>query len=298
MAVMFERYNEPARRALFFARYEASVLGALSVDPEHLLLGLLRQRDPVLAHLLDRMSVAAEEIRLMIHSRIGPSQAQIDTSVEMPFSDDTKDVLKYTAQEAERLLHPYIGCEHLLLGLLRYERGLAWDVLREKGLNISPVREALVMHLSATLPLPPEIAGMVASMEDAMRSRVEGVKRVQRSGATYLMTVVEGAAPGRRATYEEPGSGGGMSLSHVGFTTREDRPPGQHLHSIGPITMSGATLPQFALMLEEFLGGSVMVEDGALFETFDIELEGEYTNADALIAALRDQLGLVLTKSV
>ena len=61
---------------------------------------------------------------------------------------------------------------------------------------------------------------------------------------------------------------------------------------------AGITLAQFALMLEEFLGAAVIVEDSALHGLFDIELTGEYHDEDALIAALRDQLGLQLTKGL
>jgi hypothetical protein len=295
---MFERYNDLARRALFYARQEASSLGGPMLDTEHVLLGILKAREPLVLHLLDRMGVTADEVRQLIHSRIGTPQQHVDLSVEMPFSDDSKDVFKYTAEEADILLDRHIGCEHVLLGLLRHERGLAWEVLREKGLSITPVREALVMHVSATRPLPPEIAGIVSGMADALRSRVEHVERKQRSPDLYHMTVLKNPVPGRRATAEEPASFFGMSFGHVSFNTRSDRPPDERMHSIGPISMGATTLPQFALLLEGFLGASVVVEDTDLAAAFDIELTGEYDNADALIAALRDQLGLVLTKNV
>jgi uncharacterized protein (TIGR03435 family) len=84
----------------------------------------------------------------------------------------------------------------------------------------------------------------------------------------------------------------------VDFSTAIDRPP-DSMRTIGPITMSGTTLANFAVALEEFLGGSVMVEDeSGLTGLFDIELRGQYDTAETLIAALRDQLGLVLTNSV
>jgi ATP-dependent Clp protease ATP-binding subunit ClpC len=133
---MFERYTELARRALFFARYEASMLGGRAIETEHLLLGLLKDRELLITHLLDTSPVTADAIRQLIYTRVGAATSPLDTSVEIPFSEDAKQVLEYTAEEANRLLHQHIGCEHLLLGLLRLERGLAWDVLRERGVEL------------------------------------------------------------------------------------------------------------------------------------------------------------------
>jgi ATP-dependent Clp protease ATP-binding subunit ClpA len=71
-------------------------------------------------------------------------------------AQQTRDgVLQYAAQEADRLLHRPIGPEHLLLGLLCHEQGLAWEILREHGLSLTSIREALVIHVSANSPPPP-----------------------------------------------------------------------------------------------------------------------------------------------
>jgi hypothetical protein len=265
------------------------VLGGLAIETEHLLLGILKeQREPALTHLLDTMKVTADGLRHLIYARIGPATTRVDTSVEIPFSKEAKHVLQYTAEEADRLLHRHIGTEHLLLGLLRVERGLAWDVLHEKGLSITPVREALVMYVSATSPAPPEIAWMFPDHRE----------HAPRSSSLYIMTTLKGPNSGRRSAADSIGSGSFASAKIVGFSTPADRPPDGRMHSIGPISMSGTTLPEFALVLEQFLGAPVMVEDAGLNEIFDIELQGEYDNPETLIAALRDQLGLVLTKSL
>jgi hypothetical protein len=286
---MFELYNELARRSLFFARYEASALGTRTIETEHLLLGILRERDPLIAHLLRTANTTPDALRQTIHARIGQSGSPLDTSIEIPFSKDAKLVLNYTAEEARRLLHDYIGCEHLLLGLLRLERGLAWDILRDHGLSLTPIREALVLHVSAKSPPPPEIAGTHAGLIPG------GAPSARRSGPVYVMTALDGPSRGRRPA---PGDAGGISMNSIRFGTRVDRPADGRVHSIGPITMQGTTLPQFAQMLENFLGAPIMVEDSALHGTFEIELEGTYDNPESLIAALRDQLGLELTKSL
>jgi ATP-dependent Clp protease ATP-binding subunit ClpA len=287
---MFERFNQPARRSLFFARYEAGMLGSPVIGTEHLLLGVLKEREPLITELLGTANVTAEALRQVIYPRAGASASPLDVSVEIPFSKDTKDVLQFTAQEADRLLHRHIGPEHVLLGLLSVERGLAWDALREKGLTLISVREALVMHQSETGPPPPQVAGMISAM---LGRSAEGAPR---SAPVYLMTAVEGSYPGRRAT---PGDAGiGFASFSTSFTTLTQEASDRGIHSIGPISVSAVTLPQFALMLEEFLRAAIIVEDGALHGLFDIELTGEYHDEDALIAALWDQLGLRLTKSL
>jgi hypothetical protein len=287
---MFELFSEPARRALFFARYDASVLGSTSIETEHLLLGILKERQPVLMHVLGTANVTAEQLRGLVYERANRGQTTIATSVEIPFSQDCKQVLAFTAEEADRLLHREIGTEHLLLGLLRLEHGLAWNVLSEQGVRLGPVREALVMHVSATPP--PEVARMIAALAPG------GGARTDRPAALYLMTVLDAPARGRRAVAHDTGAGVFFTFTTVGFGTVADRAPDGRIHTIGPITMSAVTLPQFAAVLEPFLDAAIVVDDDAMSGTFDIELKGTFDDAEKLIAALRDQLGLVLEKSV
>jgi hypothetical protein len=293
MGHMFERYNEPARRALFFARREAGVLGSRAIETEHLLLGILKQREPILVRLIGSAGLSANDVRRRIQEGTGLPASRVPDSIEMPFSTDTKSVLKYTAEESERLLHRHIGTEHVLLGLLRLEQGLAWDILHEEGLVLDAVREALVIHVSTTSPPPPEIAGMIAALAPP------GVQRSRpQSAAVYNMTALDGPRRGRRVTAED-GSGVFASFSTVDFGTPTQDGLDRGVHSIGPLSMSATTLPQLALVLEEFLGTPVLVLDhGDVNQRFDIELQGTYDNADSLIAALRDQLGLELTKTL
>jgi len=73
---------------------------------------------------------------------------KVSTSVEIPFSAETKRVLQFAAEEADRLLHNYIGTEHLLLGILREERSVAASILMEKGMRLHTVREDIVQLLN------------------------------------------------------------------------------------------------------------------------------------------------------
>ena|SRR5688572_5548808 len=284
---MFERYTEAARRSLFFARYEASMLGSVAIETHHLLLGLLKDPDPWITHLLAGTPIHA--LRQLIYTRAGAGTSPIALSVEIPFSSKVKHVLQYALEEADRLLHDPIGPEHLLLGLLRLEQGLAWDILSESHIALAPVREALVMHVSATSP-PPEILKMLAGFVPN-----EG-PRARRTGKMYFLKALDGSRPGRRLVVDYPTVGD--FLTFVEFNTAADSSPDRRIQSIGPLSMQAVTLPQFALVLEAFLETPVVLDgDLSASERYDIELRGTYDNADALIPALRDQLGLELLRS-
>src|SRR5881296_2165826 len=138
---MFERYTEKARRVIFFARYEASQFGSPYIETEHLLLGLLRE-DKALTNRFLRSHASVESIRKQIegHTTI---REKVSTSVDLPLSNECKRVLACAAEEAERLAHKHIGTEHLLLGILREEKSFAAEILQERGLRLSTIREEL-----------------------------------------------------------------------------------------------------------------------------------------------------------
>ena len=140
---MFERYTEKARRVIFFGRYEASLVGAPQIEPEHLLLGLIRE-DPTLAR---RVFPTGDQAISSIRARIAaatPSRPQISTSVELPLAYDTKRLLTYAYEESDCLKHRHIGTEHLLLGLLRDTHTQAAKALHEVGLTLEGFRREMV----------------------------------------------------------------------------------------------------------------------------------------------------------
>ena len=143
---MFERYTERARRVIFFARYEASQLGSRTIETEHLLLGLTRENNGLTGQLLLRAKVEPEEVRGEIEARTRVRE-KISTSVEIPLSVESKRVLAYAAEEAEKMFHKYIGTEHVLLGLLREKKSLASRILLEKGMRLTTAREDLLYLL-------------------------------------------------------------------------------------------------------------------------------------------------------
>jgi ATP-dependent Clp protease ATP-binding subunit ClpC len=145
---MFERYTEKARRVIFFARYEASQFGAPAIEPEHLLLGLMREDKTLAGRFFPRAQLTIESIRKEIEGRT-LLREKISTSVELPLAPETKRVLAYSHEESDRLQHRHIGTEHLLLGLLREERSMAAEILYERGLRLHSVREEIARQSGA-----------------------------------------------------------------------------------------------------------------------------------------------------
>ena len=138
---MFEKYTEKARRVIFFARYEASQFGCTYIETEHLLLGLLRE-DKALTNRFLRAHTSIDSIRKQIEGRT-TLREKVSTSVDLPLSQESKRVLAFAAEEAERLSHKHIGTEHLLLGLLREDKSFAAEILHERGLRLTALREEL-----------------------------------------------------------------------------------------------------------------------------------------------------------
>lgn len=138
---MFERYTESARRAIFFARFEASRLGSGQIEPEHLLLALQREATGGLAcRLLLSSPAVAEGIRGEIERNNTPIEG-ISSSIDLPLSYACKRVLALASDEAEKLISALIDSEHLLLGILREESSFAAALLRERGVTLDIVRE-------------------------------------------------------------------------------------------------------------------------------------------------------------
>jgi ATP-dependent Clp protease ATP-binding subunit ClpC len=139
---MFEKYTEKARRVIFFARYEASQFGSPFIETEHLLLGLIREDKNLTNRFFPKANTSIESIRKEIEGKT-LIREKVSTSVDLPFSDESKRALNAAADESERLAHKHIGTEHMLLGLLREEKSVAAEILRERGLRLSMIREEL-----------------------------------------------------------------------------------------------------------------------------------------------------------
>ena len=138
---MFERYTERARRVISRAREQASGSASSQIEPEDLLIGLLRE-DKLLADRFIGSPEMIDSIERRITSRMPTRKPQI-TSVDLPLSHTSIRVLAYAAEESERLNHRHIGTEHILMGLLREKGTLAAMILNELGLEMEALRKRL-----------------------------------------------------------------------------------------------------------------------------------------------------------
>jgi len=145
LSTMFERFTDRARRVVVLAQEEARVLHHNYIGTEHILLGLLREREGVAARVLERIGISAEAVREKVASIIGEG-GDVPTG-HIPFTPRAKKVLELSLREALQLGHNYIGTEHILLGLVREGEGVAAQVLVNLGAELSWVRQAVVNEL-------------------------------------------------------------------------------------------------------------------------------------------------------
>ena len=139
---MFERYCEAARRTLFYARYEISLIGGPAIETEHLLLGLLRETAGLTRSIFSTAKLSYDNARAEIESA-GSNRQKVATSVEIPFSADAARALQYAMEEADSLQHKDIGTEHLLLGILRVGDAVATPLLWRYGLTLDGTRDQI-----------------------------------------------------------------------------------------------------------------------------------------------------------
>ncbi|HEX8141760.1 MAG TPA: exo-beta-N-acetylmuramidase NamZ domain-containing protein [Pyrinomonadaceae bacterium] len=201
---MFERYTEKARRVIFFARYEASQFGTPAIEPEHLLLGLMREDKGLMSRFFPRSRASLEAIRQEVQART-LHREMISTSVELPLAPETKRVLAYAHEESDRLEHRHIGTEHLLLGLLREERTMAAEILYERGLRLEAVRREIagLTGADSALGAPPKALPWVEEIRLHGQSLVALADRMGRFYGTGAEPSTEGST-GAFSTAEAP----------------------------------------------------------------------------------------------
>jgi ATP-dependent Clp protease ATP-binding subunit ClpA len=147
---MFERYTEKARRVIFFARREASGFGSPTIESEHILLGLVQESTGFMKRYLgDKTSEAELRAEVLTYTVL---RAPTSTSVDIPLSEECKQILMFGAEEAERLGHRHIGTEHLMLGILRVENSVAARIFRQHGLELDRARIMLVAAVQESGP--------------------------------------------------------------------------------------------------------------------------------------------------
>lgn len=182
---MFERYTERARRIVFFARYEASQHGSTIIEPEHLLLGLLREDKELLSKLIPGFE-NQETLRKDVEAAL-PAQSPLSTSVDLPFSQTSKRVLVDAEEESSGAGHGYIGSGHLLIGILR-ESSSAARLLGERKLT----RESILAGLekSEAAPPPQRVPAEPVSRE-SVHALVDEMAEDQLTRVAYLVKAIK-----------------------------------------------------------------------------------------------------------
>src|SRR5437016_2436021 len=127
---MFERFTDRARRCIYFARESVSNYGSMTLETEHLLLGVLREDANVIGRFPS--SKTNEDIRAEVQKGI-VAKPKIPIHVDIPLSKESERILAYAMEEAEMLGHHTVGVAHLLLGIVREEDGKAGQILRSAG---------------------------------------------------------------------------------------------------------------------------------------------------------------------
>jgi len=143
---MFERFTELARQVVVDAQDEARALRHAYIGPEHILLGLIRQGDGLAAHVLESLDVTYGEARAQVERLVGVGDTEI--AGQIPFTPRSKKVQELALREALSLGHNYIGTEHLLLGLVRENEGVATRILLDFDADAEKIRNAIHRCLS------------------------------------------------------------------------------------------------------------------------------------------------------
>jgi ATP-dependent Clp protease ATP-binding subunit ClpC len=143
---MFERFTERARRVVVLAQEEALTLKHNHIGTEHILLGLLREEGGLAARLLESLDITVERVRAQVVRVVGFGEEV--TSGQIPFTPRAKKVLELALREALSLGHNYIGTEHLLLGLVCDNEGVAARILLDFDADSEKIRNEVIRMLS------------------------------------------------------------------------------------------------------------------------------------------------------
>jgi ATP-dependent Clp protease ATP-binding subunit ClpC len=144
---VFERFTERAKQVVVLAQDEARALKHNYIGTEHILLGLLREEEGLAARVLESLDITVEEVRAQVARIIGPGDEPI-VSGQIPFTPRAKKVLELSLREALSLKHTYIGTEHILLGLVRENEGVAARILLDFGADAEKIRNEIMRVLS------------------------------------------------------------------------------------------------------------------------------------------------------
>lgn len=230
---MFERFTDRARRAIVMAQEEARLLDHNHIGTEHILLGLLAEREGVAARALESLNVTLEAARDQVREIIGPSHHQQEQAGHIPFTPRAKKVLELSLREALNLRSDTIGTEHVLLGLVTEGDGVGAQILERLGADAWTVR-GKVAELAGTGPGPiqgddPGEGWVVSGPPRTSRVRIEALvefRDLLRSIDRRLAAIERhlGIEPDAKAP-DKPAAGPGAESAAPGAEDSGEDPP-------------------------------------------------------------------------
>jgi DNA-binding transcriptional regulator YhcF (GntR family) len=189
-------FTDRVRKVLAMTREEAIRLQHHYVGTEHILLGLIREREGVAAAVLTNFSVRPEQVRERVEGSVRPGRATIALG-ELPYNTGAKKVLEFAMAEARNLNHNYTGTEHLLLGLLREQKGIAAEVLNQLGIALDEARSEVLRLFGA--PTPPRLRLSIQIDDNSGASIYEQIiSQIQESVATDRLRAGDRLPPVRQ----------------------------------------------------------------------------------------------------
>ena len=179
---MLGRFTPRARKALALAEDAAREVPHDYVGTEHVLLGLIEEGGNLGIKVLETLDIELADLRAELRASMGPPTDAV--AGHIPFTPLSKRTLEVAVTEALGMLHNYIGCEHLLLGLIATDEGLASEVLRRMGVELVTTRRAVVtaltgfvhaqQHYAGTRPDPSDALAQIMERLDAIEHRLAG----------------------------------------------------------------------------------------------------------------------------
>ena len=200
---MGQRFTERAQRVILLAQEEGKRLHNDYVGTEHVLLALIALGQGVAAQVLTNLGADVRRARIEIEKIIGTGESAMLLG-EMPFTPRAKKVLEYAVEEAQYMGHSYVGTEHLLVGLIREEEGVAARVLEDSGLRLDLVRAEVLNLLGGSLepfprkPEPPQSTYLGQQLlVISMAPEVRGILLAPGSSdaPTIIILLKEGTTP-------------------------------------------------------------------------------------------------------
>ncbi len=166
---MFERFTERARHVVVLAQEEARALKHNYIGTEHILLGLLREEEGLAARVLESLDITLERVRWAVTRIVGSGEEV--SAQQIPFTPRAKKVLELALREALSFGHNYIGPEHILLGLVRENEGVAARILLDFNADAETVRSAVLRTLGVSSPPRSVVVGATGG---APRQLIDG----------------------------------------------------------------------------------------------------------------------------